>query len=57
MLASGMKETLSQLVPTGNGRPPARKQLFGLDAEALTALMVEAGEPAFRGRQLAEAIY
>jgi len=40
MLASGMKETLSQLVPTGNGRPPARKQLFGLDAEALTALMV-----------------
>ncbi len=31
--------------------------LFGLDAEALAALMVEAGEPAWRGRQLAEALY
>ena len=31
--------------------------LFGLDAEALAALMVEAGEPAWRGRQLAEAMY
>jgi 23S rRNA (adenine2503-C2)-methyltransferase len=33
------------------------KPLFGLDAEALSALMVEAGEPAWRGRQLAEALY
>ncbi len=31
--------------------------LFGLDAEALAACMVEAGEPAWRGRQLAEAMY
>jgi 23S rRNA (adenine2503-C2)-methyltransferase len=31
--------------------------LFGLDAEALAALMVEIGEPNWRGRQLAEAIY
>jgi 23S rRNA (adenine2503-C2)-methyltransferase len=33
------------------------KRLFGLDAEALAAQMVEVGEPAWRGRQLAEAIY
>ncbi len=31
--------------------------LFGLDAEKLTERMVTAGEPAFRGRQLAEAMY
>jgi 23S rRNA (adenine2503-C2)-methyltransferase len=31
--------------------------LFGLDAEALAACMVEAGEPAWRGRQLAQALY
>jgi 23S rRNA (adenine2503-C2)-methyltransferase len=31
--------------------------LFGLDAEALAARMVEAGEPGWRGRQLAEALY
>jgi 23S rRNA (adenine2503-C2)-methyltransferase len=31
--------------------------LFGLDAEALTARMVAVGEPAWRGRQLAEALY
>jgi 23S rRNA (adenine2503-C2)-methyltransferase len=35
----------------------SRKPLFGLDLEALAALMVEAGEPAWRGRQLAEALY
>jgi 23S rRNA (adenine2503-C2)-methyltransferase len=36
----------------GSGKP-----LFGLDEKALAALMVEAGEPAWRGRQLAEALY
>jgi 23S rRNA (adenine2503-C2)-methyltransferase len=35
----------------------SRRPLFGLDAEALSALMVAAGEPAWRGRQLAEAMY
>ena len=35
----------------------SRKRLFGLDAEALAARMVEAGEPDWRGRQLAEAMY
>jgi 23S rRNA (adenine2503-C2)-methyltransferase len=33
------------------------KALFGLDGEALGAAMIEAGEPAWRGEQLAEAIY
>ena len=35
----------------------SRKLLFGLDREALSALMVVAGEPLWRGNQLAEAIY
>ncbi len=34
-----------------------RKLLFGMDASALAALMVELGQPAWRGSQLAEAIY
>jgi 23S rRNA (adenine2503-C2)-methyltransferase len=38
--------------PDGNRRP-----LFGLDQEALAALMVEVGQPAWRGRQLSNAIY
>lgn len=33
------------------------RALFGLNAEALTARMVELGEPAWRGRQLSEALY
>jgi len=36
---------------------PRREALFGLDAEALAALMVGLGEPAWRGKQLAEALY
>jgi 23S rRNA (adenine2503-C2)-methyltransferase len=44
--------------PIDGSRVPLLDQtLFGLDAEALTARMVEADEPAWRGRQLAEAIY
>ena len=35
----------------------SRRPLFGLDREALSALMLAAGEPAWRGRQLAEAMY
>ena len=40
-------------------RPPevARKPLFGMGRQALSALMVEMGEPGWRGRQLAEALY
>jgi 23S rRNA (adenine2503-C2)-methyltransferase len=35
----------------------SRRPLFGLDVEALAARMVEAGEPPWRGQQLAEALY
>ena len=35
----------------------SRRPLFGLDAAELASVMVEAGEPAFRGKQLAEALY
>ncbi len=59
-----MNEDLSQLVhlqasgPAGENQAFAPGQrLFGLDAEALAVRMVEAGESAWRGRQLAEAIY
>jgi 23S rRNA (adenine2503-C2)-methyltransferase len=34
-----------------------QRPLFGLNAEELAALTLEAGEPAWRGRQLAEALY
>jgi 23S rRNA (adenine2503-C2)-methyltransferase len=37
--------------------PRHASALFGMDAEALAACMVEAGEPAWRGRQLVEALY
>ncbi len=56
----------SQLVSLDAGNAalvsPARsaapcKSLFGMDAEALAALMAEMGEPAWRGKQLAEAVY
>jgi 23S rRNA (adenine2503-C2)-methyltransferase len=39
------------------GQEPSGPTLFGLDAEALSARMMLAGEPAWRGRQLVEAIY
>jgi 23S rRNA (adenine2503-C2)-methyltransferase len=39
------------------GAVGAPQPLFGLDEAALCARMVEAGEPAWRGRQLAEALY
>jgi 23S rRNA (adenine2503-C2)-methyltransferase len=35
----------------------SQRTLFGLDTEALATRMVNAGEPAWRGRQLAEALY
>ena len=39
------------------GPRESQKALFGLDGEALTALMVEIGEPGWRAGQLTEAIY
>ena len=35
----------------------ARRQLFGLDAAALTQVFTDLGERAYRGKQLAEALY
>ncbi|MGA3373780.1 MAG: 23S rRNA (adenine(2503)-C(2))-methyltransferase RlmN [Terracidiphilus sp.] len=54
-----MNEDSSQLVSIDAAEPASesRKALFGLEAEALAALMVKAGEPAWRGRQLTEALY
>ncbi len=54
-----MPEKPSQLVPLDAGNPPTgfREPLFGLDAESLSRLLEAAGEPAFRGSQLAEAMY
>jgi 23S rRNA (adenine2503-C2)-methyltransferase len=59
-----MKEDFSQLVhldaagaATESGSSAGKRNLFGLDSAALAAAMVEAGEPAWRGRQLAEAVY
>jgi 23S rRNA (adenine2503-C2)-methyltransferase len=34
-----------------------KKELLGLDLQELTAIAVEAGQPAYRGRQLFEALY
>jgi 23S rRNA (adenine2503-C2)-methyltransferase len=59
-----VSEDLSQLVhfkasgPVSGGHEPSDgRRLFGLDAEALSGCMAAAGEPAWRGRQLAEALY
>jgi len=59
MLSRTVKENLKQFVQLDAGDPAGviRRPLFGLDAEALTARMAEAGEPSWRGRQLAEALY
>jgi 23S rRNA (adenine2503-C2)-methyltransferase len=64
MLTPAVSEDLSQLVHLEASGPACGSQasqdaqgLFGLDAEALAARMVAAGEPAWRGRQLAEALY
>jgi 23S rRNA (adenine2503-C2)-methyltransferase len=64
MLSRAVTENPEQLVyldakdPAGVSRAVSeRKILFGLDTAALAARMAEAGEPAWRGRQLAEALY
>jgi len=48
-----------QLIRLDANKPAdeSRNALFGLDADALAACMTEVGEPAWRGKQLAEAIY
>jgi 23S rRNA (adenine2503-C2)-methyltransferase len=59
-----MSDDSSQFAPLEASGPACASQhsaesqtLFGLDAGALAACMAAAGEPAWRGRQLAEALY
>jgi 23S rRNA (adenine2503-C2)-methyltransferase len=54
-----MSENPSQLVSLDADNQPGgfKEPLFGLDAESLSRLLVNLGEPAFRGKQLAEALY
>jgi len=54
-----MREKPAQLVPLDvtNSHGGSREPLFGLDADSLSRLLVAAGEPAFRGKQMAEAMY
>jgi len=66
MLDRAVKADSSQLVQLDAGKPAGehwadsdgnRRPLFGWDGEALAALMVEVGQPAWRGKQLSKAIY
>ena len=54
-----MREKPAQLVsldaPDASGG--SREPLFGLDAESLSKLLISAGQPAFRCKQLTEAMY
>ncbi len=54
-----MREKLTQLVPLDAAPAPGglTEPLFGLDAGSLSKLLVAAGEQAFRGHQIAEAMY
>jgi 23S rRNA (adenine2503-C2)-methyltransferase len=59
MLTPAMTGDSRQLVSLDAAKPAEEslRPLFGLDANALAARMVAAGEPAWRGKQLVEAIY
>jgi 23S rRNA (adenine2503-C2)-methyltransferase len=51
------KDTQLVSLDANGGVQVTPKPLFGMDRAALTILTEEAGEPSWRGRQLAEAIY
>ena len=59
MLAQAVSKKTPQLPILDAARTPdvTRKPLFGMDRVALSGWMAEGGEPAWRGRQLAQAIY
>jgi 23S rRNA (adenine2503-C2)-methyltransferase len=59
MLTQAVTGKIDQLVQLDAKEPSdvILKPLFGLDPAALSARMVEMGEPGWRGRQLAEALY
>lgn len=59
MLTPAVTRESSQLVRLDSAAPASgsAKPLFGLDAETLTANMENLGQPAWRGQQLAHALY
>jgi 23S rRNA (adenine2503-C2)-methyltransferase len=66
MLNQAVTADQSQLVQLDADKPAVergaesdgnRRPLFGLDGSALAALMVEVGQPAWRGKQISKAIY
>ncbi len=59
MLTPAVNRNAPQFVQLDSGASTdgSRKPLFGLDAKSLSAVLAGLAEPAFRGRQLAEAIY
>src|SRR5580692_9774669 len=59
MLGSAVSPETNQLIRLDTNRQAegSERALFGMDAEALSAAMTGLGEPAWRGRQLAEALY
>jgi 23S rRNA (adenine2503-C2)-methyltransferase len=59
MLAKAVTEKATQLIPLDStrGEQVTRRALFGLDSHALETVMAGAGEPSWRGRQIAQAIY
>jgi 23S rRNA (adenine2503-C2)-methyltransferase len=56
-LDPGVNSEKLQLVSLHETEVSPRKFLFGMTRAALATVMVEMGEPAFRGAQLAEALY
>jgi 23S rRNA (adenine2503-C2)-methyltransferase len=56
---AALPENLNQLAPLDALAQPegCKESLFGLDSAALSRWMGQLGEPAWRGQQLAEAIY
>jgi 23S rRNA (adenine2503-C2)-methyltransferase len=59
MLTQAMsgKPTQFEILDGPRGVEVSRKPLFGMDRKALAGLMADRGEPGWRGRQLAEAMY
>jgi len=51
------KPTQFEILDGPRGVEVSRKPLFGMDRKALAGLMADRGEPGWRGRQLAEAMY
>ncbi len=57
MLGHSVASKYTQIVPSRITDLPSPQPLFGLSRAELAAVLGEAGEPAWRGAQLAEAIY